>query len=234
MTKDSITELLESVDQNSDMWGELRRGKFTASTMSKLISEPKSKEAKDAGRLGEAGETLVATKVAEILTGEVTESPNTLAIVWGHTHEPKARELFSLRSKIEVELAGFCEYGKEAGGSPDGIFKDADGKRDGIIEIKCPYNPANHIEHLLIDSQEYFKANFKEYYWQMQANMLFTGTDKGFFISYDPRMGEDEQLFTILIKADSDDHKLIDKKIEAAVKYKNEILNKINSKKQAA
>jgi len=232
MKKDSITELLETVEQGTDMWGELRLGKFTSSTIHKLMSEPKTKEAKEAGELSETAKNHAHEKVAETMTGEAVESPNSLAIVWGHTHEPKARELFSLRSNIEIELAGFCEYGKDAGGSPDGIFKDAGGKRDGIIEIKCPYNSANHVEHLLIDCQADFKQYFKEYYWQMQANMLFTGTHKGFFISYDPRMDSDSQLFTILIQSDIADQLLIDKKIEAAIKYKQQILNKINSKKQ--
>ena len=229
-----LNQIIELADQSTDMWDKVRLGKFTASTMFKLMSEPKSKEAKEAGELSEGAKTHVIEKVAEDKTGESIFFEN-MATRHGHEYEGTARALFSKMTGLEIGQTGFCSYGENAGGSPDGIFyRPPIGEKDGIIEIKCPFNSANHFEHILIESQEYFKANFKEYYWQMQANMLFTGTHKGWFISYDPRVEKDLQLFTILIQSDVKDQLLIDKKIEAAVKYKNEILNKINSKKQAA
>ncbi len=228
-----LNEIISLADQSTDMWDKARLGKFTASEMHRLMSSPKSKEAKESGELSEGAKTYVIEKVAEDKTGESIFFEN-MATRHGHEHEGAARDLFSKMTGLEIHQTGFCSYGENAGGSPDGIFSNETGEKDGIVEIKCPFNSANHFEHILIDSQEYFKANFKEYYWQMQANMMFTGTHKGWFISYDPRVEKDLQLFTILIQSDVQDMNLIDKKIAAAVKYKNEILNKINSKKQAA
>jgi len=76
-----------------------------------------------------------------------------------------------------------------------------------------------------------FVPYLKEYYWQMQSNMLFTGTSKAWFISFDPR-AKDHALFMMLFTADKLDHELIEKKIKVAVEHKKEILSQINSKKQ--
>ena len=65
-----LNEIIELADQSTDMWDKVRLGKFTASTMFKLMSEPKSKEAKEAGELSEGAKTHVIEKVAEDKTGE--------------------------------------------------------------------------------------------------------------------------------------------------------------------
>ncbi len=245
---DSIDRAMQAVPQNSDMWDSIRLGRFTASEMHRLIpngkrplsekekesiklANPKSKSTtiEDPEILGKGGETYAHEKVAEMITGESSFFEN-FATKWGHEHEDRARELFANKMKIQIEQIGFYPYKHNAGGSPDAIFFDAEGNRDGILEIKCPFNSTNHIEHLLIRHQDYFKENFPEYYWQMQSNMLFTDTKKGWFISYDPRAKKEFQMFAILIERHILDCQFIEKKIQVADKYKNDILKLINSK----
>ncbi len=87
--------------------------------------------------------------------------------------------------------------------SPDGLVGD-----DGLVEIKCP-NTATHIETLLkgVIADRYVK--------QMQWQMACTGRAWCDFVSFDPRMPGDLQLFIkreprndALISEISDDVKL--------------------------
>ena len=62
------------------------------------------------------------------------------------------------------------------------------------------------------------------YYWQMQLGMIAANLDKGFFVSYDPRMPEGKQLHI----AEIERHDLqfeIDEKLEAAWELLQTILH---------
>jgi hypothetical protein len=69
---------------------------------------------------------------------------------------------------------------------------------DAVIEVKCPYNSGEHIEHCLLNSGEDLKIYNKQYYWQVMMNMLVTGQEKAYFISYDPRFADDHLQIKIL------------------------------------
>ena len=62
--------------------------------------------------------------------------------------------------------------------SLDGIIKG----QNGIVEIKCPYNPTNYIKFLISDDVK------KEYFKQYQFQLWVTGADFTDFVQYDPRM----------------------------------------------
>lgn len=74
-------------------------------------------------------------------------------------------------------------------GRPDGIVND-----EHIIEVKCPYNPTNHLKNLTDFSfdpiSEATNDYIAEYWWQMQGYMWITGAKKCTFISFDPRYPE--------------------------------------------
>lgn len=245
-----LNEIISLADQSTDMWDKARLGKFTASEIHRLMTDgtremtakelelmklanPKSKAKNiaDVNLLSAGAQTYCLEKVAEHITGVSADQFSTIAMSHGTENEPIAREKFEKIMGLKVKQVGFVVYNDYAGGSPDGEFYTTDEVKDGIIEIKCPYNSAIHIQHLLIKDQADFKENHKDHYWQMQSNMLFTGTQKGWFISFDPR-AKDHALFMMLIKADPSDQQLIKTKLKVANDYKNEILKKINSKKQ--
>jgi hypothetical protein len=68
---------------------------------------------------------------------------------------------------------------------------------------------------MLIKDNECFKQSRPEYYWQMQLGMLATEKSKGMFVSYDPRMPEDKQIYQLEVYLD-DVKAEIDAKLEAA------------------
>jgi hypothetical protein len=112
-------------------------------------------------------------------------------MLWGTEQEAAARAAYEQRTGIEVEETGFVAHDVlYAGCSPDGLVD-----WDGLIEIKCPYNSAVHIETLLGGMPADHMA-------QVQGQMWITGRQWCDFVSYDPRMPEPLQLYVQRIHAD--------------------------------
>jgi hypothetical protein len=104
-------------------------------------------------------------------------------MLWGTEQEAAARAAYEQRTGIEVEETGFVAHDTlYAGCSPDGLVD-----WDGLIEIKCPYNSAVHIETLLGGMPADHMA-------QVQGQMWITGRQWCDFVSFDPRMPEPLQL----------------------------------------
>lgn len=178
--------------QTFNEWEAERVGKYTASEISKLIGK---------GRNGEyftqTAKTYIRNKVAEILTCERMSKFNSDAMEWGNAHEEEAATAFQEKTGLKFTYHGvafpkFYEYTDFSGGSPDGVGEDF------IIEIKCPYNSGEHLEHLLFTTAEDLKDYKPEYYWQMVMNMLCCKVNKGYFISYDPRYAIEVQQLKVL------------------------------------
>lgn len=173
---------------NIKEWETDRLGKITASEIWKIMEAGKGGE-----YFGKGAKTYIRQKVAEILTLEPVNGgrANTAAMEWGNAHEAEAIKRFKKECKGAdvIHYGGanpkFFEYTPFSGGSPDGVTDDGE-----IVEIKCPYNSGEHIEHLLLSDEEHLKSYAPEYYWQMTANMIFTGLDKAVFISYDNRFAD--------------------------------------------
>lgn len=210
-------ELLEVSGQRSSVWHDARLGRFTASEFWKLMQKGKS------SIFSQTGLTYIKVKAAETLTGLKHQTSYAYPLVYGEELEPQAKAYFTKISGIEVHECSFVAYGDHAGGSPDGLIETA-----GIIEIKCPYNSENQINYLLLKDQWDLKAEFPEYYWQCQANLLFSERDYCLFATYDPRMKKAEHMMkTLTVEKDEDDHKLILERLAFAIKEKEEILNSI-------
>ena len=86
---------------------------------------------------------------------------------------------------LHPEIAGF-------GASPDGLIGN-----DGLIEIKCP-NTATHIETLLGEGVQ------NKYINQMHVQMLCTGRDWCDFVSFDPRLPVELQMFIKRVEFDKE------------------------------
>jgi hypothetical protein len=110
---------------------------------------------------------------------------------WGTEQEPAARAAYERVTGTSVEETGFVAHDTLlAGCSPDGLVD-----WDGLIEIKCPYNSANHIETLLRGMPD-------EHIPQVQGQMWITGRQWCDFVSFDPRMPEPLQLHIQRINRD--------------------------------
>ena len=199
-------------------WEAQRIGKFTASEIHKLMGTPRKK----GETLSETAKSFVIEKAAEILTGQKRPIYGA-ALDWGVEHEQEAFLKFNVISDQMWEYYGgqefkFYSYGIFSGASPDGLSVSH------LLEIKCPYESHNHIKHMLIKDNEDFKSSRPEYYWQMQLGMIATEKSKGMFVSYDPRMPEDKQIYQIEIYQD-DVKAEIDEKISVASEMLAEIIS---------
>lgn len=225
------TAITSIITQGSPEWYQIRLGKFTSSEIHRLMTEPKLAADKKAGNLSDGAMTYVLEKVHEQLTGEPASSFDSMATVWGVQNEPLARAWYEKLTDCKVTEAGFEMISESYGGSADGLVDFAQGVHDnGGIEIKCPFKGSNHLEHCLISDQEYMKVNFKDHYWQCVSNCFIYGRDWWDFISFDPRLDYDSGFFKIRIVPPQEDIEILCKKIEQAVKTKNELLQKFTTK----
>lgn len=164
--------------QGSREWFQARLGRVTASRVADVLA--KTKTGWGASRYSYMGELI-----AEKLTGRPNESFTTAAMQWGKDNEDRARQAYVFRYDKQVEETGFVEHPRLeglAGASPDGLVED------GLIEIKCP----STITHLDTISSGNVPTRYQ---LQMQWQMECTGRKWCDFISFDPRLPENLQLF---------------------------------------
>ena len=135
----------------------------------------------------------MAELICERLTLTQAETFTNAAMQWGTECEPHARIAYEFLTDREVTETGFVLHGAIAdfGASPDGLVGD-----NGLVEIKCP-NTATHIETLLSE------AIPGKYVTQMQAQMACTGRAWCDFVSFDPRMPADMQIWIMRVERDS-------------------------------
>lgn len=203
-------------------WITDRLGKFTASDIWKLLEKGRGNE-----YFGKGAKTYIRQKAAEILTQEPVNGGrlNTAAMEWGSAHEYEAVQAFEGATGLTVEYFGgaepkFFDYSNFSGGSPDGLSSDK-----AVIEVKCPYNSGEHVEHLLLNSGEDLKEYYPEAYWQIMFNILCTNSDAGYFISYDGRFAEEPlQLKYIHIEKNDEHIELLKERISEAEKQLSVII----------
>lgn len=164
----------------------------------------------------------------------------TKAMQWGTFWEDEARKKYSEATGFEILDAPFIalkEFENFAGGSPDGIIRllEENSGTNGIIEIKCPFNPAVHMRHFLFEKPEDLKEDNLQYYVQCQYNMVCVEREFGYkvdfcdFISYDPRTSKSKQLKVLRIPADTEIQKLLVERTGIAVSYLREQIDRINN-----
>lgn len=212
-------ELAEASAQRSEVWRDARCGKFTASEIYKLMTDPRSKADKEAGKFSEGAMTYIKTKVAEEMTGLVHQESNAYPLVYGQDMEVNAKEYLRSVKGYEIIEVGFIPFTDHAGGSPDGHIGN-----DEVLEIKCPFNSANHVEYLTWTKPEDMYDVKPEYYYQIQSNLMFSKRTVGRFISFDPRMPEGKQCFELLIPAHTGIQHNIATRLERAIEEKLKIL----------
>lgn len=90
-----------------------------------------------------------------------------------------------------------------AGASPDGLVGE-----DGMLEIKCP-TTATHIETLL--AGEMPEKHRYQLLWQLACCPERKWND---FVSFDPRLPEDMQLFIQRLERDDKEIKHVENEVE--------------------
>ena len=155
---------------------------------------------------------------------------NNKAVNHGEFWEGDARNLYSEEMGYDVYEVGFIpleNYEKFAGGSPDGVINN----ENGIIEIKCAWNPEVHQDYLLFEKPEDLKEYNIQYYAQMQMNMIVTKTIFCDFVAFDPRTSVSKQLKVLRIPKDEEMCLLLMERIELAKQYYKERMKKLDEVK---
>jgi putative phage-type endonuclease len=182
-------------EQRTDQWLLDRLGHVTASKADCVL----------AGKETAKRQGYIIQLVTERLTGQVQDSFSNSAMAWGTEQEPVARAVYqsTLAGDLFVEETGFVKHPsiEWLGASPDGLVGD------GLVEIKCP-NSTTHVEYLM-DGK--VPAKYKP---QMMVQMLCTQRKWCDFVSFDPRLPDDLQLFIVRFEPKQEE---LDK-IESAIK----------------
>ena len=191
------------IEQGTPEWFAQRLGKVTASRVADIIAKTKTGVAASRGN-------YLAQLVAERLTGQAADSFKSGAMQHGTETEPMARMAYETETGQMVTEVAMIQHPKieMAGASPDGLVGE-----DGLVEIKCP-NTSTHIATLMADKAP------SGYMAQMQWQMACTGRAWVDFVSFDPRMPEDMQLF---IKRVPRDEKLIAEYEAEVIKFLAEV-----------
>lgn len=175
-------------------WMDNRLGKFTASEIGKLLTSSKKKDE----IFGSTAISYIHKKFHERISGEQKELGALPSLEWGKSLENEAILHYEMMTGRKVQSFGgenpqFFEFNEYSGGSPDG-FAD----NDILIEIKCPYNGETFVDYMQFkDPADLYYYN-KEYYTQLQFNMICCNKDVAHWVAYDPRIKNPNKRMVIL------------------------------------
>lgn len=196
--------------QGSEEWLASRAGKVTASRIADVLAKIKTGEAA-------ARRDYKAQIVAEILTGKPQGDDFTnAAMQWGTEQEPFARSAYEVAKDVMVDTVGLVLHPtiERAAASPDGIVGD------GLLEVKCP-KTATHLQYLL--------AGTAPVQYQPQMLWQMACTDKAWcdFVSFDPRLPDELQLFVVRFERNDERVKEMEAEVKTFLCEVDEIINKL-------
>lgn len=177
---------------NTSLWHDERAGKFTASTIGKLMTQPRmTKEMQaraDAGEVffGDGARQLIATKACERM-GDVSEQgPSTRSMDRGTVLEHAAVHLLGRKWK-PIELATYMRLGDNSGATPDGLMEEG----TATVDIKCPEALADLMRFDLdVQSDDFdsLEAWDKVYAWQVMTQAKAAGVTRAYLIYFTDRL----------------------------------------------
>jgi putative phage-type endonuclease len=184
------------IEQGTPEWLMERCGKVTASRVADILATTKS--GPSASR-----QNYLAQLVAERMTLTVEPMFTNDSMRWGTEHEPIARAAYEVSTGRTVDSCGFINHPliDMAGASPDGLID-----HDGLVEIKCP-NTATHLDYMLSAVVP------KKYIPQMAWQIICTQREWCDFVSFDPRLPTDLQLFVVRFNPSNEELTAIAEKV---------------------
>ena len=200
--------------QGTNAWFEARLGRVTASRVADVIAKTKS-------GYSTSRDNYMAQLICERLTGQKGESFTNAAMQWGTETEPLARSAYEAYADLMVEEVAFVQHPKieMAGASPDGLVG-----LFGMLEIKCP-NTATHIDTLLTQTVP------TKYITQMQWQMRCCERQWCDFVSFDPRLPQDLQLFIKRVEFDASYVAMLEEEVTSFLKELELKVSKLNNLK---
>ena len=195
-------EVLDPVEVKREEWLRKRLGKITCSKFGDLMGSGRSKDA----LFSQTGYSYLRRIVAERLGSWYSVSAR--AMDWGNENESKAIAEYAKLFEWDVDNTPFqyFEYTDDIGGTPDGLVGGS-----GCVEVKCPFDPAVHVNTLLT------KEVSREYEWQVVGHLLVTGRDWCDFISFDPRIEGKHRLCVVRVERNEARIEVLNKRLDLAV-----------------
>lgn len=242
------------MQQRTSEWFLARKGKMSASEIYLLLNNhkesmteeelaaykaanPKSRTTTKEVPFSDGTYTWLNRKVAEyympdnaFLEDNELKQVNNRAVQHGEQWESEARNLYAKVMNYEIYEVGFIPlkgFEQFAGGSPDGMIRE----EEGIIEIKCAWNPDVHQDYLLMEKPEDLKEYNLQYYAQMQYNCIVTDCKFCDFVAFDPRTSQSKQLKVLRIPRDEEMCKLLMERTALAKEYYRERMDKLDNAK---
>ena len=199
-----------NVQQNTDEWMQLRSGKVTGSSISKVMAHYGKP-------FGEPAKRLAVEIALTQLTGESenVEQYTNENMQRGHEQEPIARMLYEKENFCNVGNGGFYDNGL-TGCSPDGRVED------GLIEIKS----VTRFVHYKTIEKNSFDSSYK---WQIIFNMKESGASWLDYVSYCSGFPKHNQLFVCRIHPDDfkNEYDQIDRRLHEFKELIEDIKEKI-------
>lgn len=199
--------------QGSDEWIEARLGCVTASVIADVMAKGRS------GAPSATRANLLARIVAERLSGRAGDDFTSQAMQHGIETEAQARACYTMETGRNVYEVGFVPHPSipMSGASPDGLVGD-----HGLVEIKCP-NTATHIATILTGAVP------DKYMKQMLFQMACTGRSWCDFVSFDPRMPDEMQIFIKRVHRDDTAIAEIEEAVSAILAEAGELIEKLTA-----
>jgi hypothetical protein len=228
-----VQDAMMHIAQNSVAWDKIRLGKFTGSGISALMTDPRTKADKEAGKWSQTAEKYIIGKAMEVITGQSSDEAYGRAIDWGNEWEEHALKQVQIAIQSpdhETELKpSFKLFNDFTGCSPDALMYHLPMGIKVGVEVKCPFNSVNHFMHSrVVDGESLYDIN-EDYYWQVQLNMLIFNRTHWVFASYDPRMPEHRMLHLAIIEFNSERTTDLLERLERANALRMEIVQKWNA-----
>lgn len=205
----SLNHTSTEVEQSTAGWRQYRAGSVTGSGFSDVLMKLKS------GAESKVKQTYRMQLLSERITGQPAPEIYAPALAWGKENEDAARIAYEMYmaqqgETVFVERVGFVQHPHIdwVGTSPDGLVGEK-----GMIEIKCPWNSANHLLTIIYASKTLAAALLgakdaplvpvpEEHLPQIQGNLWVLERDWCDFISFDPRVPEHLQLYVARVYRD--------------------------------
>lgn len=172
--------ICENMEQGSDAWYAIRRGRPTGSQFSRIITPAQ-------GKFSAQAEAYAIELVAESFCPEWIDFAGNKHTDRGTEMEPLARKAFEEDTGLKVEQVGFIIRDATnplypdglAGCSPDGLIRGPDGEYIAGLELKAP-SPKVHAGYVWDGKlPDVYKA-------QVHGGMAVTGLSTWHFYSWYP------------------------------------------------
>ncbi len=180
-------------------WHDQRVGRFTASTMGKLMAEPRSKAAKEAGEFSEGAKTLIAKKATERVKGAPIHTHADFSMRRGTLLEHAAIHLLSQHWK-PIDACTYMAYRDNSGATPDGLVREPG---TPTMDIKCKEDESMLLQYAASvpnNDFEALKAWDRDEAYQIATQAAAAGSTRAYLIYFTDKLPairiDDEQAET--------------------------------------